>query len=417
MEIKKIWYLVCCIVCTFLLVVGIYLKENPKQVKRIEKEWKSPVKDENQGEVCKKRYDLPVNKADKKESEEDCLKAIQLIYNLYQNADKGEALNTVLSQNTVIEMAGVLEQLDAPIYVGRNWIDMIHYKQMDEFLHSSQRRKESKVIMYELQDEGGIRRVQLEFDGTEMYQLSTIVTWNDEQEPIIIGTTYTRIKEWKYTEKGWFCFEVSVPEPPVVSEVINGNTMIRVKPLKKEYREMAAKYIGPIGYQGNNLLCSEWDVSHLENLDYNGIFEYFYKIKYQKRIDAKQYQNGIPKQEFEDLLMEYLPVSESQLEQYAMYDVDSRMYGWENLGCGNYAPNLFGTSESEITNLRENKDGTLTICVDALCEGTGNDRVFSHEVTVKISENGKIRYLKNHILDNGLEHIPQYQYRLGRSQS
>ncbi len=35
--------------------------------------------------------------------------------------------------------------------------------------------------------------------------------------------SYTRLKEWKYTDKGWFCYELCVPEPPEVSEIMDGS--------------------------------------------------------------------------------------------------------------------------------------------------------------------------------------------------
>ncbi|MFQ7527828.1 MAG: DUF6070 family protein [Mediterraneibacter gnavus] len=44
------------------------------------------------------------------------------------------------------------------------------------------------------------------------------------------------------------------------------------------------KCVLPLGYQGNNLLCSNWDREHLEGLDYNGLYEYLYQMKYQKKI-------------------------------------------------------------------------------------------------------------------------------------
>ena len=32
-------------------------------------------------------------------------------------------------------------------------------------------------------------------------------------------------KEWKYTDKGWFCYELCVPEPPEVSEIVDGSSV------------------------------------------------------------------------------------------------------------------------------------------------------------------------------------------------
>ena len=44
------------------------------------------------------------------------------------------------------------------------------------------------------------------------------------------------------------------------------------------------------------------------------------------------------------------------------FDEEAKMYAWAPLGCGNYAPNFFGTSVPEVVEVRENPDGTVTYC-------------------------------------------------------
>lgn len=82
-----------------------------------------------------------------------------------------------------------------------------------------------------------------------MYVVSTIGIWNADNKPGISYISYTRIKEWKYTEKGWFCYELCVPEPPEVSEIMDGSCLIRIKPMTEEQREMSEKCVRGLGYQ------------------------------------------------------------------------------------------------------------------------------------------------------------------------
>lgn len=213
-------------------------------------------------------------------------------------------------------------------------------------------------------------------------------------------------------EKGWFIFEYCVPEPPEVTEIVYGNAMIRVKPIKEEYLELAMKYIIPIGYQGNNLLFSDWSAGKMEKIDYNAIFQYLYSLKYQQEFSSSQYSNGIPKEEFEQLIMEYLPVTAEQIEQYAVFDTESQTYKWEMLGCGNYSPGVLEVVQPEITNIKENKDGTTTLTIDVVCMLAESDAAIRHQLTVQFLENGGIRYLENKIIDYELEQIPVYQYRM-----
>ena len=85
-----------------------------------------------------------------------------------------------------------------------------------------------------------------------MYLLAVRAVWNEEGDPVIAYRSYTRMKEWRYTEKGWFAYELCVPEPPEVSEIVDGSCMIRVKPLDAECIELSKKCVLPLGYQGNN---------------------------------------------------------------------------------------------------------------------------------------------------------------------
>lgn len=104
-----------------------------------------------------------------------------------------------------------------------------------------------------------------------------------------------------------------------------------------------------------------------------------------------------------------------ELRQWAVFDEGRQVYRWERLGCGNYTPSFFGTSVPEVTQIRENEDGTFTLTVDAVCQMIlCNDAVITHELTVRLSENGDIQYLENRILDDGIFNIPEYQYRIGK---
>ena len=63
--------------------------------------------------------------------------------------------------------------------------------------------------------------------------------------------------------------------------------------------------------------------------------------------------------------------------------------------------------------IKENKNGTVTLTVDAVCEMMlCNDSVISHELTVRFEKDGSFKYLGNKILNDGINNIPEYQYRI-----
>ena len=51
--------------------------------------------------------------------------------------------------------------------------------------------------------------------------------------------------------------------------------------------------------------------------------------------------------------------------------------------------------------------------MDMVCEKKGNDDFYTHEVTMRIQDDGKAMYLSNHILEDRPGMIPDYQYRCG----
>ncbi len=359
-----------------------------------------------------KGYNLPVDEIEGQEAEIECREIMNMISEVYQSADKGTASNVVIDDETMNEIKDMLSGAGYLVADTDLYASMRNYNAMDQFLNNCTSGKSGEVVLFLVRIDGGITRSKYFFDGEDMYELCTIASWSEKIEPIISSVSYTRIKEWKYTEKGWFCYELCVPEYPEVSEMVDGSNLIRVKPMMKELRELSERYVLGLGYQGNNILCSNWDLDHLDILDYNGMFEYLYSMKYQKRFNSKKYTNGIPKDEFEDLIMEYIPVTKEQIMKYAAFDEENQTYIWVRLGCFNYAPTFFGTSVPEVTKVRENEDGTITLTVDAVCEMVlCDDAVITHELTIKVNEDGSFQYIQNRIL-NGTENISDYQYRI-----
>ena len=364
-------------------------------------------------EQWEKGYDLPINETERKEAEDECKKVLVLISDIYILADKGDAVNPVLDDKTIYKMQDRIKEKGYPVTTMKAYAAMENYKRVEAFLKNCQDEKAGSVVLYELHSDGGIGRDKFIFDGKDMYLISACATWNSNDTYGMSYISYARIKEWKYTEKGWFGYELCVPEPPEVTEIVDGSCLVRIKPMTKEQREMSEKCVQGLGYQGNNLLCSNWDADHMEKLDYNGMYEYLYAMKYQEKFNSENYPNGIPKEEFENLIMEYLPVTAEQIREYAVFDEKNQTYYWARLGCFNYAPTFFGTSLPEVIDIKENEDGTITLTVEAVCDMViCDDAVITHELTVRFAEDGSFQYLGNEILNDGIMHIPDYQYRI-----
>ena len=280
----------------------------------------------------KKDYDLPIDEQEMEEAENDCSEMMEHIYAIYQKADKGTASNVVLTDETILELQKKLMETGYPVAAVVPYSNMGNYESVDSFLENCTAGKSGSVVMYEIHDDGGISRMKFYFDGTDMYVISSRSTWNKNGKPEMPCISHTRIKAWKYTDKGWFGYELCVPEPPEVSEIIYGSCLVRVKPMTEEQREMSLRCVRGLGYQGQNLLCSNWNAENMSELDYNGMFEYLYGMKYGEKFRSEDYPNGISEEEFESLIMEYLPVTKEQIREYAAFDEENRTYYWVPLG-------------------------------------------------------------------------------------
>ena len=391
-------------------VAGESLVEDTEEVSSTEK---TKSAEEEAAEQWEKGYGLPVDEQEEKEAENDCRAMMECIYEIYKEADKGTASNVVLTDETILELQKKLMETGYPIVTLVTYSNMENYKSVDSFLEDCTAGKSGFVVIYEIHDDGGIGRMKFIFDGTDMYVVSARSVWNENGRSGMSDISYTRIKEWKYTNKGWFCYELCVPEPPEVSEIMDGSCLIRVKPMTEEQREMSERCVRGLGYQGQNLLCSNWNAENMSELDYNGMFEYLYGMKYGEKFNSEDYPNGIPKEEFENLIMEYLPITAEQIREYAVFDEENQTYLWARLGCFNYAPTFFGTSLPEVVAIKENEDGTVTLTVEAVCDMViCDDAVITHELTVRFAEDGSFQYLGNEILNDGIMQIPDYQYRI-----
>lgn len=375
---------------------------------------KETVKKEiSEAEQWVKGYDLPVEAGKKNEVEKECLEVVGRISDIYRYGDKGKASNVVLNDETLEQMQEEIGKLGYPVITSKEYGAMVNYETIDQFLRDCIDEKESSAVLYDLSSSGGVSRQEYTFDGSEMYLLSAGIGWDHSYNPMVSYVSYTRIDEWNYTEKGWFCYKLCVPEPPEVSEIIDGSELIRVIPLSEECKALSEKCVYPLCYMGNNILCSNWDTENLSRIDYNAAYEYFYNMKYGERLDPDKYTNGIPAAEFEDMIMKYLPVTAEEIREWAVYDEATKTYAWENLGCGNYTLSYLGTALPEVVDVWENEDGTTTLTVDAVCEMfIADDAMLTHELTVDFKEDGSFQYLGNKIIDNGIQDIPEYRYRI-----
>lgn len=401
----------------FLVILGFLLwkQDGKEKYGKLEMTAKESKQEDRQ---WKKGYDIPVEEGKKREAGKECLAKMDQIKDIYQKAaDKEESDDLLLSDQEIQKIKEILGESGEAVTGADAYSDMENYEKVESFLQNSEKGKEGSVVLYYVKSGGGLNRREFQFRENRMYIFETIAEWNSRSQPVITSTSYTRMKSWRYTKKGWFAYELCAPKPPEVSEVVDAGNMIRVRPMDEQCREFSRLCLSTLGYRGNNLLCSNWDVSHLSGLDFNGLFDAFYEMKYDMVIDADRYKDGIPEAEFERMMMEYLPVTQEELRSFAEYDESAHIYLWVRLGTGNYTPTTFGTSVPEVVEVKKQENGTVILTVEAVCMAACNDDVLTHQLTVKFNEDGTFWYLGNYISEDELAKIPEYQARIQKDDS
>lgn len=158
----------------------------------------------------------------------------------------------------MMENRKLLHEIAYPVIKEDIYANMTRYEKMEAFLENCQSGKPGKIVLYEIRNEGELTRKEFVFDGVKMTVSNCIGAWNEEGKAVVASNTEHEIKQWSYTKKGWFIYEVKVPEFPKVSEVIPSHVMVKVKPWEKEYRRICEKYLLPIGYYGTNMFTIDW---------------------------------------------------------------------------------------------------------------------------------------------------------------
>ena len=96
---------------------------------------------EDVAEQCEKGYDLPIDEPERKEAEDECKMILELISDIYTQADKGEAANTVLDDKTIYKMQDRIKEKGYPVTTMKVYAAMENYKKVEDFLKIVRKRK------------------------------------------------------------------------------------------------------------------------------------------------------------------------------------------------------------------------------------------------------------------------------------
>ena len=131
-----------------------------------------------------------------------------------------------------------------------------------------------------------------------------------------------------------------------------------------------------------------------------------------KDVYKDEYDGGIPSDVFEGVIMEYLPVTSEQIQKWAAFNEETNTYGWVSLGYKNFSHAYFETAIPEVVDVKEKEDGSFILTVEAVSQQEiPNSVLLRHELKLRFEDDGSFQYLGNEIVDEGVQKIPEYEYR------
>mgnify|MGYP000343888699 CR=1 FL=1 len=133
---------------------------------------------------------------------------------------------------------------------------------------------------------------------------------------------------------------------------------------------MCEEYIEPIGYEANNLFLVEWDEENFQQVNFNDLYDFLYRMDQGSLPDSSRYPDGIGGSEFEDLIEKYSvflgTISAGRLQQ------PNRHYPWTQIAGSNSA--VWTEMDPEVVDARDNGDGTITMTVDVVSPQLRSDK-------------------------------------------
>lgn len=313
-------------------------------------------------------------------------------YSGIENASQdGRLPSTSADGSTEEERAGIVDLLGKRGLVSVSAdINMTNYKRVEEFYSSYSSGREAQVTIYEPFSDGTFSSKTFVCRDGKLQSYYIGIKWKKGAKPVIESTSAKNISELKLTDKGYLLYANEV-----LSTHGNKKEHYRVKPLSDECRELTRKYVSGLNYLGYNVLSGDWDSNNVADILCPRMFEDIYHI-YTGEI-LRPADERIPADIYEEIMTTCFPATTEQVRQSCQYDSSTHSYPYERNLANPLAP------FAEVTDYKDNGDGTLLLYVDAVWPNRDTDCAFTNQLVVQPLENGKFRYLSNVIQAQELE--------------
>lgn len=358
------------------------------------------------------------NKDEIAQVQENLMKVAEGCKDIYQQADKGTAINVVLSADTVRAMVDRIGQMGYPAVDAFAKLDMRCPEPIVQFGNAIPGNQDMSVSYFTVYNDGQISVYHIGRTSGMWYLIAMSAEWTNEGLPRIMSQGRYVIGDVQFTDKGWLIYNRDTESFDDNQRTnINSYVFVRVLPYDSTKRALCEKYISPVGYFENNLFTTTWNESDFSVIDFNSLYSSIFGM-YMGTDDLAAYNAAqyfanvddtslflIPADSFEQMICHYFNIDRAVLKNISDYSYTLNgyfFYGYRE-GLYNYVPRI---SEPEVVDYWYNADGTLTMQVDAINKWYGTDKAFSHQVTVRDTANG-FQYVSNNLYLTEDSIVPQ----------
>lgn len=272
---------------------------------------------------------------------------------------------------------------------------------------------DAEVSFWGVSSTGGLYYRKFCFVDGKSYGIFAGADWKDDGKLELLYAEKREIFYWDMTYNADFIYR-----DLHLDRHWDAAHLLRLHPVDKPMYDLTMKYILPIGYHNVNLFLLDWSSDDYGNLCFNDLLDYLYRLKYNDYLYARDYPryttpysySAIPAKLFEDTIVPYFDISMEEFRERALYDAENDIYPWQDISCDNvlYFPSLI----PEVTECIEIDDSTKKLIVNVMCPDYQTDKLFVHEVTIRVLSDGEYQYIGNQITYRSDINIPSPQARI-----
>lgn len=342
------------------------------------------------------------------DTEDDADEIADICLDLYKKAADKDITDDLVTVRSIINRFG---ENGYPAVDSENQIDMVEAEQVVRFCEKVNAKEEAEITIIEADYLGGFVKYDLRTKDGTVEVTRIYYKYEDGSMQKNVSGSY-QAEYWNYTEEGylmfsgvWFSEELYVLTLSESEE----HTALWVQPLGEIYRELNRKYLLPVGYERNNMFITDWNENDFGELNFYDMYDIFYPQINAELIPYVADDNlgvgavyRIPKDQFESVIMTYFDIDSETLQARTTFYSEDWTYEYKPRGF--YEVEYPEYPYSEVVGFTENSDGTITLMVNVVFPYASDSKVYSHEVVVRLLEDGGIQYVSNQIIsseDNG----------------